>query len=336
MAAADAAGLEIMKQVFTKLWQRQHSWVMVSLFVIVFGGFGTYLLVESHATTPTAGIEGESGTASTPAGVVNDSTASGGKAIKFGPGNGSGNLVWDDEFNGSSVDTSKWTVWDTTLSYDAEYNTSRPQNVFEQNGILTERAIKESYGGRSYTSAYLNTIGKQNFGVGYAYEIRAKTPTQPNTSAGIWPAFWLRSNETTAEVDIGEWYGTPQPADPNNHSNKVTITVHSDTTGGSTDTKDGYDAVFDNFFPVGTTPWSAFHTYRCEVKTDGYYFYIDGVLVHSVLLKDKPWIAAGLGSTWNMRLNLQIGLAGKWAGAPDANTIFPADFQVDYVRIYKL
>jgi len=242
-------------------------------------------------------------------------------------------LAWNDEFNGSAVDTAKWNIHNNTnQSYSADEDTARPQNVFLQNGILTLRALKESYLGHAYTSGYLDTIGKKNFGVNTYYEIRAKTPTQPNTSAGMWPAFWLRSNETLAETDIAEWYGNPQPADPRTVFNKATITVHSDTNGGTSDSHVGYDA----FLPSGQAPWSAYHTYGCLVSTDGYRFYIDGVLVKTMLLSNYPWMSAGLGGTWNIKVNLQVGLAGKWAGAPDANTIFPADYNVDYVRIYHL
>lgn len=300
------------------------------LFVLIFAGLGIYLLPDSQAATPASSAESEAGTVTTPASSITDSSASGGQAVKFG--NPSSNLVFDDEFNDNTVDTSKWTVRNNdTLSYDAAYITNRPQNLFEQNGTLTLRALKESMGGRSYTTAYLDTIGKQNFGVGYRYEIRAKTPTQPNTSAGIWPAFWLRSNETTAEADLAEWYGNPQPADPRPQFNKFTSTIHSDSSGQN-DTKNGYDV----FFPGSTAPWDGMHTYALDITASGYYLYLDGNLVHTVLLSNNSWIAPGLNGTWNMRLNLQIGLAGKWAGAPDSNTIFPADFVIDYVRIYKL
>jgi beta-glucanase (GH16 family) len=264
--------------------------------------------------------------------------ASGGSVLKFGNGLlpatsfvPSGYvLAWNDEFNGTTIDTTKWTVRNnSSQSYSADYDTSRPQNVFLQNGILTQRALRESLGGFSFTSASMDTIGHQNFGVNTYYEIRTQTPTQPNTSAGIWPAFWLRSNETGAEDDIAEWYGNPQPADPRTTFNKSTITVHEDTSG--TGSRVGYDA----FMPTGQAPWSAFHTYGCLVASDGYRFYVDGVLVKTMLLSTYPWMSAGLASTWNIRMNLQIGKTGSWAGAPDANTLFPADYKIDYVRIYR-
>lgn len=35
---------------------------------------------------------------------------------------------------------------------------------------------------------------------------------------------------------------------------------------------------------------------------------------------------------YNIRLNFQT---GGWLGNPDASTQFPADFVVDYVRVYQ-
>jgi hypothetical protein len=54
--------------------------------VIVFAGVGSLLLLASHAATPTGAAELEAGTLSAKAGIVNDSTASGSKAVKFGTG----------------------------------------------------------------------------------------------------------------------------------------------------------------------------------------------------------------------------------------------------------
>src|SRR5436190_18461025 len=61
-------------------------------------------------------------------------------------------LVWSDEFNAVSIDTSKWTFdigtgppypgWGNN---ELEYYTSRPQNAYVSNGVLHVVAIKESY-----------------------------------------------------------------------------------------------------------------------------------------------------------------------------------------------
>jgi lysophospholipase L1-like esterase len=63
---------------FRKLAQRGRFILVVA----VCGGVGVYFLLTSHAATPTANIQPENGTLST-AIAVNDTTASGGKAVKF-------------------------------------------------------------------------------------------------------------------------------------------------------------------------------------------------------------------------------------------------------------
>jgi hypothetical protein len=80
------------------------------------------------------------------------------------PPSGSGQLVFDDEFNGTAVDPSKWRVRNNSwASNELSIDTSRPSNVFVSNGVLTLRAQREQYTvgstTRSYTSGYLDTIG---------------------------------------------------------------------------------------------------------------------------------------------------------------------------------
>jgi beta-glucanase (GH16 family) len=100
-------------------------------------------------------------------------------------------LVWSDEFNGASLDTSKWgfdigngepslTGWGNN---ELEYYTSRSQNVRTENGNLIIEAIKESYQGCGYTSARIKTKDKGDWTYG-RFEARARLPK----GQGIWPA----------------------------------------------------------------------------------------------------------------------------------------------------
>ncbi len=61
--------------------------------VLLVGGIGTTLLLTSHAATPTANIEAESGIVSSAASTVADTTASGSTAVKFGTSTGGGGTV---------------------------------------------------------------------------------------------------------------------------------------------------------------------------------------------------------------------------------------------------
>lgn len=75
-------------------------------------------------------------------------------------------LVWSDEFNGSGLaDPSKWGYEVGFIrNNEAQYYTdARLENAHVENGNLVIEARKESYQGASYTSASLNTKGKQTF-----------------------------------------------------------------------------------------------------------------------------------------------------------------------------
>lgn len=103
----------------------------------------------------------------------------------------SSTLVWSDEFNGNSIDASKWGFEIGTGSNgwgnnEQQYYTNRTDNAYVADGALHIRAKKEAYGGKNYTSARLNTNGKFTFTYGYV-EARLALPS----SQGIWPAFWM-------------------------------------------------------------------------------------------------------------------------------------------------
>ena len=71
-------------------------------------------------------------------------------------------LIWADEFNGNSFDTSKWTaINDGSGGGNAElqFYTSRPENIGVQGGKLIITAREESYQGLDYTSARIETEG---------------------------------------------------------------------------------------------------------------------------------------------------------------------------------
>src|SRR5688572_12820323 len=93
-------------------------------------------------------------------------------------------LVWNDEFNGSTLDLSKWT-YETGTGVNGDWGTgqldaatSRPENVSIKTGIagadgnvLAITTRKESYsvpekrgGRRNYTSGRINTSGKGSWG----------------------------------------------------------------------------------------------------------------------------------------------------------------------------
>lgn len=77
-----------------KLWQNQSQKIIAAVVVLLCGVTGGYLVVGSHAITPTASKETEGGTVQSPANIISDTTASGGQAAKFGNGStGTGTTI---------------------------------------------------------------------------------------------------------------------------------------------------------------------------------------------------------------------------------------------------
>jgi hypothetical protein len=74
------------------------------------------------------------------------------------------NIVWSDEFSGTSINTGIW-GFDTGTgppfpgwgNNELEYYTSRSQNAYVSNGLLHIVALKENFNGSSYTSARMKS-----------------------------------------------------------------------------------------------------------------------------------------------------------------------------------
>jgi hypothetical protein len=87
-------------------------------------------------------------------------------------------LVWNDEFNGTAVDLTKWEYevnGDGGGNNELQYYTARSSNSFVTNGTLSIQALKEVYLNKQYTSARMRTKGKGDWKYG-RFEIRAKLP----------------------------------------------------------------------------------------------------------------------------------------------------------------
>ncbi|HEX6356721.1 DNRLRE domain-containing protein [Actinophytocola sp.] len=246
-------------------------------------------------------------------------------------------LVWQDEFDGSTLDRTKWNARPLTyLDFDKACITDRPDNVFVAGGNLTIRAKREQMtcwnggGTRQYTTAYLDTIGHADFTYG-RFETRAKSPNGPNDSKGLWPAFWLRRTA----VSTG--------GDPNDGNGEIDV---MELPGGSQYYKASTSAIFRDYtptkqdyrypFPGTTYPGDGFHVYAMEWEPDVLRFYVDGTLISWAprTPATTPWFddVFNGNARYHLRLTFHV---GGWLGDPDATTAMPADFQVDYVRVYQ-
>src|SRR6266568_4982121 len=123
-------------------------------------------------------------------------------------------LVWSDEFDGKSLDQSKWElIVNGRGGGNNELQYYRRENARIENGMLVIEARKEKFndpdGSRDYTSAKIRTKGKSDWTYG-RIEVRAKLPK----GKGIWPAIWMMPTDNrygnwpnSGEIDIVELVG---------------------------------------------------------------------------------------------------------------------------------
>jgi len=232
-------------------------------------------------------------------------------------------LVWSDEFNGTALDTKFWNFEEgngTEGWGNWELQYYRKENTRVHNGYLTITAKKESFSGKEYTSSRLTTEAKKDFLYG-RIEMRAKLPK----GQGIWPAFWaLGANIRTTpwpfsgEIDIMEMVGGGPGKDNTSHG-----TVHYEDgghkyIGGSTTLQSG------NFY-------DKFHVFSVVWTASSIKWYVDNVEFYSFdttgANKDE------FRRPYFLLLNLAVG--GNWPGSPNASTVFPQKYIVDYVRVFQ-
>jgi hypothetical protein len=216
-------------------------------------------------------------------------------------------LIWSDEFNGTSVDTSKWIIWDEADGSDSWFS---PANVSVSGGVLTI-ANKEQLraDGRHWTGGHLDAT----FHPQYKYLDARCRITKADTC--VWPAWWTVgwANNTWVwppEFDIFEFMGYN---DGTNHFGGQWY--HYNTAGGYA-TYQGKDLV------VSEGDW---HTYGVDwTAAGGPVFYVD----------EYKTVTPGLGGGAQtnqaalMKLTSSPNAYGRSAGCP------LSDFQVDWVRVY--
>lgn len=231
--------------------------------------------------------------------------------------------VWEDEFDGSEIDTDVWGYdigghgWGNE---ELEYYTDRSTNSYQTQGYLFIEAKEEKFGERDYTSARM--LSKDKYEVQYGrIDIRARLPK----GKGIWPALWMMGGNFDevgwphcGEIDIMELIGS-QPK-------VVHGTVHysGDTSpnGGSTFLSGGQD--FSDEFHVFSVVW-----YENYIE-----WRLDGKKFHSVTPEDLDGGAWPFNNEFFFIMNVAVG--GIWPGSPDASTVFPQRMLVDYIRVYQL
>ena len=243
------------------------------------------------------------------------------------------NLVWEDEFDGSSLDESKW-VYDncgsSSLSNmcgnaEEQVYTERKENIYVEDGILIIRALRENYYDAhfghtfNYTSGKVTTQGKASFKYGKIV-VNAKIPF----GMGLWTAIWMLGDNIGSvgwplcgEIDIMEHV---------NLENRFLGTVHSESQHGS-------NGVGGEIAVQGLN--ENFHDYSLEWDSDQMSFAFNDSIFFTLNKADytddeEHW---PFDQPFFLILNLAVG--GNWPGSPNSSTEFPSKFFINYVRVYE-
>ena len=230
-------------------------------------------------------------------------------------------LIWEENFDGNSLNMDYWSYENGDGCPDIcgwgnnERQLYRPENLEIKDGLAVITAEKN---GDSYFSSRINTKDKFEFQYGII-ETRAKVPW----GHGIWPAIWMLGDNigevgwpASGEIDIMEYVGRMKDT--------LHTTLHTPATHGDhASTKvTKIDNVEDDF-----------HIYKVEWSKQEIVYYIDGEKVYTFSPEIKDDEHYPFRHKFYFLLNMAIG--GNFGGPDVDDSIFPAKFYIDYIKVYQ-
>ena len=246
-------------------------------------------------------------------------------------------LVWADEFNVDGwPDPRNWT-YERGFVRNQEQQFYQADNAVVKDGQLVIEARREARPNpqfeagstdwrrnrqvSEYTSSSISTRGTHSFKYG-RFEMRARIDIR----SGMWPAFWTLGDAgrwpANGEIDIMEFY----------RGNLLANVAWADSSG-----KAVWDDTRTPVASLGGAEWaSRFHVWRMDWDENEVRLYVDDRLLNTT---DVRAAANGGGGARNplqqshyILLNFAIG--GMNGGDP-STTVFPARYEIDYVRVYQ-
>lgn len=245
-------------------------------------------------------------------------------------------LTWNDEFEGEALDLTKWNI-DTGNGFynDGEWISGwgnnelqyyDEDNVRVEDGRLILQAREEErsdeHGDYDFTSGKITSDGLFSQAYG-RFEARMKLPE----GQGFWPAFWMMPQDdvyggwaASGEIDIMENRGS--------ETDKVSGAIH-------------YGGIWpNNTFSEGSYRFqdgrtTEFNNYAVEWEPEEIRWYVNDELFYrtSDWYSENGHYPAPFNQDFFLILNLAVG--GWFGGDPDDTTEFPAQVEVEYVRVYE-
>lgn len=243
-------------------------------------------------------------------------------------------LVWSDEFDGETLDASKWkghycNDTEASVRRGSYWNT---RTAFLEDGSLhipvrySAEGLAEGKPGWYTCGIDTNGLYEQKYGY---FEVRCILPR----GSGLWAAFWMLCDgmghvdgggTDGAEIDVFE-----APYSAEKHSRMVSSNLHIDGYG-----EDHKSVNVCKAYNLLNDPYKKFNTYGVEWTEKGYTFYLNGV--------KTGFSDFGGASQVPEYLILSVEVGGEnaepgesWAPGILAPGDMPTDFIVDYVRAYQ-
>jgi beta-glucanase (GH16 family) len=247
-------------------------------------------------------------------------------------------LVWADEFNNDGPpDEANWKP-EIGFVRNHEQQWYQGANAYCKDGKLFIEAKaekiknpkyvpnsnnwKENREYSEYTSASIVTAKKQTWQYG-RFEIKAKIDTR----SGLWPAFWTLGNQgrwpENGEIDIMEFYRG--------------MLLANACWGSAEDYKATWSTTKKPITDFNDAQWSdKFHTWRMDWDDKSIKLYVDDLLLNAIDLEKTYNVKEPKLNPFRQPHYILLGMAiGGDNGGDPSKTIFPARYEIDYVRVYQ-
>ena len=239
------------------------------------------------------------------------------------------NLVWEENFNGSSLDTNYWNIYVGNGcpelcgfgNHELQHYKSNTLNLRVKDGKLIITAFYDSVS-NTFFSAKITTKNKVDFQKGYL-EVVAKLPH----AVGTWPAIWMLPTldrplnwPYDGEIDIMENVGYD--------SCKIFGTIHTKAYNHVNGTQKS-----DSIFIVNAH--QDFHTYALNWTDSLLEWYVDTILYNRIKRNSndskEEW---PFDKKFHLIINQAVG--GDWGGKYGVDTNnFPQKLVIDRVSLYN-